>query len=549
MPEENIFTGKLAEFDPASKKLFDDAQTLYNEFVTGRMRAGNLPGDRDRSPRGQAVDRILQVMEKYPDDPRPLNLYGAILHGMGELPEAEFVLQKALSTGFSSFNLHLLLAEICLEREAFNEVESHIGKMMEFDKTRPEIYEISAEMAEQRGQNDKRLEALGKLLEIQPNDVRIVVAYALTLARTGKLKEAVAKLEAFSESNPASAEVQFTLANLYTDTDRIKDALAEYKRVLELNPDHNMARFEYANLLDEIDKHQEALTIYKEYLEVIKEDPDAYYNAAGVAERVENHALAVTYYLQFLRFTNSSDDFNEVIEWLNENAPGIYDESELQIGIARALVEQDDPESVLREISIVRGMDVDNRRVNMLEGLALQELGEFSESVKFFEKALCYDDACDEEGFTDDDILIAAGETFLELKKYSEAQETAKEIIKGETKAEDGYTLLGDIELEAERLDSAHDYFKKSLSVNMFSFGGLFGLGEVFDSKEQYSFAATSFRQCLDIEPEDADSLYRYGMDNIRLGYQEWGKFYLEKYLKLYPDGDYIEDIKKVLKP
>jgi tetratricopeptide (TPR) repeat protein len=83
----------------------------------------------------------------------------------------------------------------------------------------------------------------------------------------------------------------------------------------------------------------------------------------------------------------------------------------------------------------------------------------------------------------------------------------------------------------------------------MFSFGGLFGLGEVFDSKEQYSFAATSFRQCLDIEPEDADSLYRYGMDNIRLGYQEWGKFYLEKYLKLYPDGDYIEDIKKVLKP
>ena len=132
-------------------------------------------------------------------------------------------------------------------------------------------------------------------------------------------------------------------------------------------------------------------------------------------------------------------------------------------------------------------------------------------------------------------------------KKLSEAIETAKEIIRGEIKAEDGYTLLGDIELESGKLDSAHEYFKKALSADMFSFGGLFGLGEVFDLREQYHFAATAFRLSLDIEPDDEDTLYRIGMDNIRLEYKDWGRYYLEKYLKLYPDGEYVSEIKDVL--
>ncbi len=549
MPDEKILKVDLPELDAESKKLLEDAQTLYSDFVNARMRAGNYPGEPDNSPRGKAIERIEKVLEKYPDDPRPNYLLGNILHGMGELPKAEFVLAKVHRLNLRHFDLNRLLAEILLERRDFDGVEILINTMMEIDKTRPEIYELKAEMARLKKDYPSRLAAIEKLLDMMPLDERLAIALATTYAGMKKIDKAAKKLEEFLEQLPDSPEINFNLANLYTDLHKPNDALVLYRRTLELNPDHNMARFELADLLDDIEKPKEALDLYREYMEAITEDADAFYNAAGVAERLDDHQLAVHYYFRFLKLTDDQDDFNEVIAWIDENAAGLIDDEELQIELAHAYIEQDDPQSALQKLESVFDSNNAQRRANLLKGLAHQMLDEHEIAVQCFKKAMDYDDGADEDGFRDDDILIASGESFLEMKNFDDAEETAQEIIKGDILKEDGYTLLGDVLLEKGHPDSARNQFRNALKADMFSFDGLFGLGEVLDAGENHTDAATAFRLCLEIKHDDEDTIYRLGMDYMRLGFKKWGKYYLNRYINEFPDGEFIDGVRKMLKP
>jgi len=547
MPDEKSIRVDLPELDAESKKLLEDAQTLFSDFVNARMRAGNLPGEPDNSPRGRAIERIEKVLEKYPDDPRPNYILGNILHSMGELPKAELLLSKVYRLNVKHFDLNRLLAEILLERRDFAGVESHIEAMMKIDKTRPEIYEMKAEMARLKKDYPARLSAIEKLLDMMPLDERLAIAIATTYANMKKIKEASKKLEEYLEQLPNSPEIHFHLANLYTDLDKPGDALPLYRRTLELNPDHNMARFELANLLDEVGKPKEALDLYREYMDAITEDSDACYNAAAVAERLDNHPLAIQYYLNFLRLTRNKEDFDDVIGWINDNASGYIDDGELQIELAHAYIEQEDAQTALEKLEIAREAGHNHRRANHLKGLAYQILGEHKTAVDCFKKAMEYDDDADKDGFTDDDILIAAGESFLDLESYPDAEETAREIIKGEAMKEDGYTLLGDVLLEKGDSGNARKQFKNALMANIFSFDGLFGLGEVLDATENHEDAATAFRLCLEINPNDEDTVYRLGMDYMRLGYQEWGKYFLNRYVNEFPDGEFNDDARKML--
>ena len=546
MSQDTEKSRTLPKLDDASEKLLNDAIRLYTEFVQARMRAGNLPGEPDRSLRGQAFERAMKVLQKYPDNPGPLFVVGMIYHGMGEFPQAESYLKKAVEAGASSLDLHRMLAETFLERGAFDEAEKHLDIIKQHDQTRPEIYELKAELALRKEDWESRLDSLSKLLEITPSDERAATAIATTWIKKGRDDIALEKLLALNEQIPNSPEISFILGNIYADIGKCNEAKKYYLKTLELNPDHNMARFELANVLDELDKPQEALELYREYLGVINTDPDAYYNAAGVAERLENRTLAIQYYLEFLKLTDDDNDFKDVLSWLNQNAPGNIEPPVFLIELALAHLAHDDPEAALKELKIADEINIEDRRIDFLKGKAYFALGDYRTALSSFKKALEREDPGDMEGFSDDDILLACGDTSLELGDFDDAVETANELIAGGMQ-EEGYTLKGDALLERDRFDEAKDEFIKALKINLFSFDGIFGLGESFDGKKDYQNAATCFRLCLEIESDDEDALYRLGMDCLRLGYKEWAMYYLKKYIAISHDGEYRKEVLEIL--
>ena len=366
MSQDTEKSRTLPKLDDASEKLLNDAIRLYTEFVQARMRAGNLPGEPDRSLRGQAFERAMKVLQKYPDNPGPLFVVGMIYHGMGEFPQAESYLKKAVEAGASSLDLHRMLAETFLERGAFDEAEKHLDIIKQHDQTRPEIYELKAELALRKEDWESRLDSLSKLLEITPSDERAATAIATTWIKKGRDDIALEKLLALNEQIPNSPEISFILGNIYADIGKCNEAKKYYLKTLELNPDHNMARFELANVLDELDKPQQALELYREYLGVINTDPDAYYNAAGVAERLENRTLAIQYYLEFLKLTDDDNDFKDVLSWLNQNAPGNIEPPVFLIELALAHLAHDDPEAALKELKIAEEINIEDRRIDFL---------------------------------------------------------------------------------------------------------------------------------------------------------------------------------------
>jgi len=546
MPEEQEKIGDFPPLDRESQKYLDEARTLYTEFVKGRMRAGNLPGEPDRSPRGRAFARVLQVLEKHPKDPRPLFLLGVIYHGMGEHPSAEDCLTKALAAGASNPDLHRILAVTYLEREANDEAKKHIEILKQHDEARQEICEMEAEIALRKGNWDERLSALEDLIEILPNDEHPAVALITTLLKMKKNKAAFEELIEFDEIIPDSAEIKFLLGNVYADNRKFKLAMESYRKALALNPDHNTARFELANTLDELGKTAEALKLYEEYIDVITDDPDAYYNAAGVAERLEDRELAIKYYLEYLKYSGDEEEFKEVLDWLNNNAPGNIDPGELQVKLAVAHLEQDDPESALKELKVAKDIGIEDRRTLFLSGKANASLDRYDVAVEFYKKAMEHDDFAGEQGFSDEDILIAAGDASLELGNLDDASETARELLKGETLV-DGHRLTGDILMAKKDYEKARDEYVQSLRIDLFSFDAMFGLGDVYDANKNYRDASTCFRLCLEIEPDDPDALYRLGLDNMRLGYIEWGKFFLAKYLDTCPKGACADEARRMV--
>lgn len=542
MSQETEKSNILPKLDNVSEKLLEEATNLYNEFVRARMRTSNFPGEPDRSLRGLALEKAQKVLQKYPDDPRPLFLVGLIYHGMNEMPLAELYLKKSADVGASTPELHRLLAEIYIERGAYEDADKHIEFIKQNDPTRPEIYELKAEIAFRKQDWQSRIDTLSRLLEITPSDERIAIAIATTHLKMGNEKMALEKLLEFNEQIPNSPEINFLLGNIYFDAKKPNEAKKYYLKALELNPDHNMARFELANVLDELDRPQEALELYREYLNVIDTDADAYYNAAGVAERLENRSLAVEYYLKFLKLTDNDDDFNEVLEWINQNALGFIEPHILQIELTLAHLAQNDPQSALKELEIAEESKISDRRIDFLKGKCYFDLGDYRKALEHFKKALEKDDPGDLEGFSDDEILLAAGDASLELGDLEDVIETANELIKGEMK-EEGHTLKGDALLEMEKFDEAKDEFLKALKINMFSFDGMFGLGEVFDAKGDYQNAATCFRLCLEIEPDDEDALYRLGMAYRNLGYSDWANYLFKQYKEKFPEGEYVHEL------
>jgi tetratricopeptide (TPR) repeat protein len=108
--------------------------------------------------------------------------------------------------------------------------------------------------------------------------------------------------------------------------------------------------------------------------------------------------------------------------------------------------------------------------------------------------------------------LRVLGMSYLAQKRPELGLKTVEEFVKKADRWAAGQDVLGEIALFANNLDAAEQAYQKELEIKPSSSSALFGLGNVYDRRQQYDKAADFFRRSAAAEPNNAAVHVRLGI-------------------------------------
>ncbi|MDY0747223.1 PEP-CTERM system TPR-repeat protein PrsT [Paucibacter sp. R3-3] len=148
-----------------------------------------------------ARDSAQTLLKNAPEDPRVLNLAGAIEYRRGALLEAENYLSRALQSTPTLTKARLLLAQTKLRQGDAAKALNVLQPLLDEQGGSVEAYTIAAEAYLQSGEPQRAEEYFTKASELNPKDVRSRVALALAQVSKGHLSEGVSALRALAASD------------------------------------------------------------------------------------------------------------------------------------------------------------------------------------------------------------------------------------------------------------------------------------------------------------------------------------------------------------
>ena len=89
--------------------------------------------------------------------------------------------------------------------------------------------------------------------------------------------------------------------------------------------------------------------------------------------------------------------------------------------------------------------------------------------------------------------------------------------------------------------------YEKAVKLGFHGSGIFFNLGMAYGEQERLYDAMDMFRKAIELDPEDADSIYQLGKLNIRTGQIEKAGKHLKELMKIAPDDEMTLDLKSLL--
>ena len=196
----------------------------------------------------EALARIRQAADSYPDRHEPHYLLGCMLASTGRHEEAITSLRRSLK--IKSPNVEAALALIFSLRRAarYDEAEAETRRWAEIE---PESPGPSATLAHIFLEQNRLAEALAEAVksnQLAPASTDAITLVAHILARLGRSREAIAKLNQASVQAPDSRDIHLHLGNISKLEGRFDEAAAALRRALEIDPANTAAIFELAEI-------------------------------------------------------------------------------------------------------------------------------------------------------------------------------------------------------------------------------------------------------------------------------------------------------------
>jgi tetratricopeptide (TPR) repeat protein len=411
------------------------------------------------------------------------------------------------------------------------------------------------------GQYDKAIPLLTTLVNEQPGwqDGPLLLAEAYSSA--GRNADAIAWLEQHTVDDPRLLP---TLGDFYERERRWKDASEVYARALQRAPRNTELRARYASTLVNAGGRDNLLKARDILNELIQARPNDTARVLYLLSQTERR----------LGDSKAAEATARRVIAQNSKSPWGY------YALAEALESQRDYQSVVSELAPIvaefRGKSTDpSFDVGLLLphlGFAYQELGQYDKAIATFEDA---------RRLSPKDPAIAAylAEANIAAKRYSVAVDVTKaaladtpddtrlvrlqaQALRQSGKSEQGIALLEesvkkraddptayialaqlytDIERGAQAvkvLQEAQEKFPGDTTIT-------FELGATFDRQKRFADAEATFKQLIELDPENAPALNYLGYMLAERGERlDESVDYVKKALEIEPDnGSYLDSL------
>tara|TARA_B100000965_G_scaffold198272_1_gene165496 strand:- start:535 stop:2529 length:1995 start_codon:yes stop_codon:yes gene_type:complete len=176
------------------------------------------------------------------NDPRILCNYGLILRELGDLENAQLMMEKSIRMSSNDTLTHNNLSGILQELGKYNEAEDILNKCLEIDQQNPITYNNLGIILTCQGKLDKAEIIFKKALSINHNDENAYLNLGSLMRTLGNTKEAIEytlKAIDIKPNNPAS---YCNLGDFYKISGDYSKAIINYKKVLNLNKNYTSAK-------------------------------------------------------------------------------------------------------------------------------------------------------------------------------------------------------------------------------------------------------------------------------------------------------------------
>lgn len=218
------------------------------------------------------------------------------------------------------------------------------------------------------------------------------------------------------------------------------------------------------------------------------------------------------------------------------------DSAELKLKNVKFLVDGGKIKEALEELKLIEKIDENNYEIYVLKGVCLSSLGDNTEAMKYFSKAI----SLEKEKEDKSDVLHIIAQHFINLNNYDFA---LKYLIKSYSIDRSNTPVLHDIAYCYDHLfelDKSVKFYKKFIEEEPYSDGAWFNLGNVYNKLERYNEAIEAFDYSLAINEDNSTALFNKAntfanwekFDKAIECYQEYLKYDKNNVIALYYIGE-----------
>ncbi len=224
---------------------------------------------------------------------------------------------------------------------------------------------------------------------------------AASFNATGQKKEALKRYLLAESLNQQDSEIKSNIAGIYFDIDEYLQAEEYYEKALNIHPKNANILLNKGVLLQHLKRFQEALNLYDKAIENSPRFVRAINNKAAILDHIGQYELAEATYKKALLIESKN------IEVLNN------------LG---SINRKRNPVEALNYYEKVLKIDAKNIIVNFNKANVLQDMGDYDEAVKFYEK--CKNDGLDVSG-----LYVGLATTYQHKGQHDLAFENYKKAL------------------------------------------------------------------------------------------------------------------------
>lgn len=184
---------------------------------------------------GEAIDDLLIVLQKYPDDATVPFRIGVCYDEIEDPNQAVLFLTGAIRLQDDLVEAHLRLAKIFWNRD-FRRVAGHYRKVIEYSPPSAELHTTLGVALARSDDIDGAIVEFRRAIELDPDEPKRHSDLCNALVITGDYEGALESCTRAVELDPRQASANYNLGMISEQQGHIEEAITFYRRALQVNP-------------------------------------------------------------------------------------------------------------------------------------------------------------------------------------------------------------------------------------------------------------------------------------------------------------------------